>query len=125
MKYDLRGHPMSCKTTFMPKSFNSILIYGPVLMKICMNKNYVMEKFCDFFTLRPFDLIITLTYVLMETFVLVLFYSYLNGIICIMVLRKVDCSWKHFLLISHLKHSGLHNTYGSSQCMVNYYHQGI
>ena len=29
---------------------------------------YVMEKFCDFFTLRPSDLFITLTYVLMDNF---------------------------------------------------------
>ena len=29
---------------------------------------YVMEKFCDFFTLRPSDLITTLTYVLMDNF---------------------------------------------------------
>ena len=28
----------------------------------------VMEKFCDFSTLRPFDLITTLTYVLMYNF---------------------------------------------------------
>ena len=27
---------------------------------------YDMEKFCDFFTLRPYDLNITLTYVLMD-----------------------------------------------------------
>jgi hypothetical protein len=27
-----------------------------------------MEKFCDFFTLRPSDLITTLTYVLMDNF---------------------------------------------------------
>ena len=59
-------------------------------MKICMNANtmktqfshkivhdlkchlYVMEKFCDVFTFRPSDLIITLTYVLIwTTFVLV------------------------------------------------------
>ena len=29
---------------------------------------YDMEKFCDFFTLRPSDLNITLTYVLMDNF---------------------------------------------------------
>ena len=29
---------------------------------------YVMEKFCDLFTLRPSDLITTLTYVLMDNF---------------------------------------------------------
>ena len=27
---------------------------------------YIIMKFCDFFTLRPFDLITTLTYVLMD-----------------------------------------------------------
>ena len=29
---------------------------------------YDMEKFCDFFTLRPFDLNITFTYVLIDNF---------------------------------------------------------
>ena len=29
---------------------------------------YVMEKFCDFFTLRAFDLNTILTYVLMDNF---------------------------------------------------------
>ena len=29
---------------------------------------YVMEKFCDFFTLRPSDFITTLTYVHMDNF---------------------------------------------------------
>ena len=33
---------------------------------------YVMERFCDYFTLRFNDLITTLNYVLMETFVHVL-----------------------------------------------------
>ena len=32
---------------------------------------YVMEKLCDFFTLRSYDLNTTLTYVLMDNFVLV------------------------------------------------------
>ena len=60
MKYDLKGHPRSYKTTFMPKSFVS----GPILIKICMNANimkttffhechfYIIEKF--FIALRPY-----------------------------------------------------------------------
>ena len=63
MKYDLKGHPMSYKTTFMPKCSNSF-VYVPILIKISMNANilktqifqrsnmtchfYVIEKFCDF-----------------------------------------------------------------------------
>ena len=30
--------------------------------------SYVMEKFCDFITLRPSDLITALTYVLLDNF---------------------------------------------------------
>ena len=33
-----------------------------------MSLLYVIEKFCDFFTLRPSDLITTLTYILMDNF---------------------------------------------------------
>ena len=58
----------------MPKHSRS-LVYGTILMKICMNADimktyffhkiiydlkcyfYVMKEFLDFFTLRPFDLI--------------------------------------------------------------------
>ena len=76
------GHmrPILCQ------NHSSRFVYGPILMKICMNANtiktqffyeiiyelkchfYVMEKFCDFFTLRPSDLITTLTYVLIYNF---------------------------------------------------------
>ena len=79
----IRGYirPLLCQ------NHSSTFVYGPNLMKICMIANfmkthkmiyvlkyhfYVMEKFCDFLTLRTYDLITTLTYVLMETFVLVL-----------------------------------------------------
>ena len=67
IKYDLKGYPRSYKTTFMPKS-SSTFLYGPTLVKIGMNANimktqydlkchfYVMEKFCDFFTLRLYYL---------------------------------------------------------------------
>ena len=33
-----------------------------------MSLLYVIEKFCDFFTLRPSGLITTLTYILMDNF---------------------------------------------------------
>ena len=37
-----------------------------------------MEKLCDFFTLRPYDLITTLTYVLMDNFLslFIMHYTY-------------------------------------------------
>ena len=72
------------------QNHSSTFVYGTILMKICMNANfmksedtiydlkchfYVMEKFCDFFTLRPSDLITTLTNVLSTTFVLVFFFD--------------------------------------------------
>ena len=76
MKYDLRSY----KTTFL--HFYSItFVYGPILMKICMNANfiktqlymtwnvtYVMEKFCVFSTLGRSDLITTLTYIHMHKY---------------------------------------------------------
>ena len=38
---------------------------------------FVMEKFCDFFTLRNADLITTLTYILMDNFILAyIMYNY-------------------------------------------------
>ena len=49
----------------------------------CMNANsspkihfYVMEKFCDYFTLRPNDLNIILTYVLLDNFFFLNIYSF-------------------------------------------------
>ena len=77
----IQGHirPLLCQ------NHSSTFVYGPILIKICMNANikkthfflkyydlkchfYVMEKFCIFLTLRPFDLITSLTYVLMDNF---------------------------------------------------------
>ena len=84
MKYNLRGHPRSYKTTLVAKiilahSFMDRFWWKFVWMLISWRHNlfmklfinelkchlYVMEKFCDIFTLRPSDLITTLTYVLM------------------------------------------------------------
>ena len=39
---------------------------------------YIMEKFCDSFTLRPSDLNTTLTYVLMDKFVVFFFFAFLG-----------------------------------------------
>ena len=78
MKYDLKVHSRSYKTTFMLKSLFHIRLWTD-LIKICINANimkfmtqffnkchfYVIEFFCD---LRPSNLIITLTYVLMDNF---------------------------------------------------------
>ena len=41
---------------------------------------YVMENFCDFNTVRPFDLITTFTYVLMDNFCPS--YLYFSGSLC-------------------------------------------
>ena len=72
MKYKLKGHsrPLLCQ------NHSSAFVYGPILMKICMNAN-IMKTYVPFmlwrsfvilFTLRPSDLITTLTYVLMDNF---------------------------------------------------------
>ena len=102
MKYDLKGHPRSYKTSFVHYHF-STFVYGPILMKIYMNANitktqffhkiiyglnfhfYVMKKFVIFFTLAHFDLITTLNYVLRTTYVLV-FYLFKRSkpLICIL-----------------------------------------
>ena len=67
------------------QNHSSTFVYRPILMKIGMNANImktdffhkchfnVMEKLCDFFTLRSSNLITNLTYVLMDNFVLALF----------------------------------------------------
>ena len=55
---------------------SSTFVYGPILIKKTNYEDnirpeiylFIMEKFCDLFTLRPSDLIITLTYVLMDNF---------------------------------------------------------
>ena len=80
MKYGLhcRIRPLLCQT------HASTFVYRPILMKICINANimktqylhriiydlkcyfHVMKKDCAFSTLRPSDLITTLTYVLMD-----------------------------------------------------------
>ena len=59
----------------LSRNHSSLFVYGPILMKICMNADimkiqyfhkiikdlkynfYVMKKILDFFTFRPFDLI--------------------------------------------------------------------
>ena len=78
MKYDLKGHSRSYKTTLMPKSLqhnrlwtdfdenlqNANIIKTQIFQKIIYDLKfhfYVMEKFCDYFTLRPSGLITTLT----------------------------------------------------------------
>ena len=81
MKYDLEGHPRSYNTTkiiiahsFMDRflwKFVWMLIswrHNILLYQILLTHFYVMEKFCDFFTLWTSDLSTTLTYVLMDNF---------------------------------------------------------
>ena len=81
----IQGHirPLVCQNHSNTFVYN----YEQILMEICMNANimkihffheiilydlkchiYVMEKFCDCFSLRPYDLSTTLTYVLMHNF---------------------------------------------------------
>jgi hypothetical protein len=79
MKYDLKGHPRSYKTTFM-QNHSSTFVYGPILMKICMNADIIKMQYMTWivtfcfgevlwiFLLRPSDLITNLTYVLMDNF---------------------------------------------------------
>ena len=67
MKYDLKGHQGHIRPLLGQNHF-STFVYGPILMKICMNaimktyffhkirydqkcNFYIMKKFCDFFTL--------------------------------------------------------------------------
>ena len=86
MKYDLKGHPRSYKTTLC-QNYSSTLVYRKILIKNCMNANnmktqyffhYIIydlkctfmlwRSFVFFFTLRPSDLNTTLTYVIMDNF---------------------------------------------------------
>ena len=83
MKYDLKGHIRPLLYQKRSRTF----VYEPILTKICMNANImkthfflksiydlkchccIMEEFCNyFFTLRPSDLISTLTYVALNNF---------------------------------------------------------
>ena len=78
MKYDLKGHSRSYKTTFMPKSFWHIRLWTDFDMNVNVMKTQYMtwkvtfmfwRSFVFFyFTLRPSDLITTLTYVLKDNF---------------------------------------------------------
>ena len=96
MKYDLKAHLRSNKTTFKPKSFYTF-VYGLILIKICMNATimktqffiklyvydlkyqfYFMEKFCYFFTVRPSELITTLTNILIDNFYTLFFFAACN-----------------------------------------------
>ena len=43
IRYDLKGHPRSYKTKFMANS-SSTFVYGPILMKICMNANFMKTQ---------------------------------------------------------------------------------
>ena len=78
----IHGHirPLICQ------NLSSLFVYGQIVIKICMNANimetqffheiiydlkynfYIMEKFYDSFTLRPCDLITTLSSVFMDNF---------------------------------------------------------
>ena len=49
---------------------------------------YVMKKFCDFVTLRPSDLNTTLTYVLMDKFVLVTYIFFVKNYSISVKLRR-------------------------------------
>ena len=57
MKYALKGHPRSSKTTFMPKSFQHIRLgtdFDENLYECKYHEDiisYAMEKFCDFLLL--------------------------------------------------------------------------
>ena len=66
---------------------SSTFVYGPILMKICMNANIMKTQYMTcyvtfmlwrsfFFTLRPSDLITTLTYVLKDNFCPCFVYTY-------------------------------------------------
>ena len=59
MKYDLKGHirPLLCQKHF------STFVYGPILMKIFIIANIIKTQFFInlYITLRPSDLITTLT----------------------------------------------------------------
>ena len=62
MKDDLKGHPRSYKTTFMPKTFySSTFVYGLILMKSCMNANIMKTH-----------LFINVTFMLWRRFVIIL-----------------------------------------------------
>ena len=60
------------------ENHSGTFIYGPIFIKICIimktqffhkcHYGEVMEKFFDFFTLKPSDLTTNLTYVLMDNF---------------------------------------------------------
>ena len=62
------------------QNHSSTCVYGPILMKLCMNANIMKthffiniffmlcRSFVIFFTLRPSDLITSLTYVLVDNF---------------------------------------------------------
>ena len=72
MKYDLKGHSRSYKTTFMP-NHSSTFVYGPIFMKICMNANIMKTQYMTlnitFMLWRsPSNLNTTFTYVLMDIF---------------------------------------------------------
>ena len=44
MKYDLKGHPRSYRPPLC-QNHSSIFVYGPILMKICMNSNIMKTQF--------------------------------------------------------------------------------
>ena len=99
----IKGH---IKTLLCPYQSN-IFVYGPILMKICMNAYikktqifhkchfYLMEKVCDSFTLKPFDLISTLTYVRMDNFCpcLHIILQYYIGYIIVMILLNFSANF--------------------------------
>ena len=61
MKYDLKGH--SSTFIYVMKNFMNANIIKQFFHNIVFDLNchfYVMEKFCYFFTLRPFNLITNL-----------------------------------------------------------------
>jgi hypothetical protein len=77
----IQGH----KRPILCENHSSTFVYGPILMKFCMNTNIMKTQYMTsnitfilwrsyaiFFTLRPFVLIKALTYFLWTTFVLVL-----------------------------------------------------
>ena len=57
IKFDLKGHPRSYKTTFMPKPFKHIRLLTDLM--ICMNANIMKIQL-------NYDLNTTFTYVLMN-----------------------------------------------------------
>ena len=122
IKYDLNGHARSVRPLLCQNN-SSTFVYGPILTKICMNAVSMQSQFfpkifmiwnvtfmllSDFYTLRPFDLITTLTYVLMDNIVLVFRYFDIIKWLIAKVTIQTCKIWANFytpkLCIKHLRY---------------------